>query len=160
MKPSLFSIGSKVICNADYHSNEEISLKAKDNGIYMPKKNQSLTVSRIIFNKDDSSYYLQFTEVENKPVNKVSEVCFYERNFSDAPTMSESVSFSEGIINNLENDFKKGLFQQINKRNIVIHETMAYSLLKIISDSYNLNLKKARTYKRANNILKRCATYN
>lgn len=159
MKPALFSIGDKVICNADYHANEEIYLKAKDNGVaYMPKKNQHLTVRRVYFNEKDSSYYLFFEEIENT----LQEACFYELNFAPAVSLKQSIEFSKSTINSLEKSFNNGMYAEIVKRNNIGSNKVLSVLpfLKIVAINYKINLRAGRGYRVASYMLKRSVQLN
>lgn len=160
MESPVFKIKDKVVCMADYHSNEELRLRAKENMIGMPKKNQVLTVSNIVFCSVDKCCYLQFEEIQNDLVNG-EPVVFYQLNFGLTTSAEKSLEFSSEIINKLEEHVNNNATHKIQKQNCVGKLKMSDALifLQMIAIDYKLDLR-TKGFNTAKNIFKRSVQFN
>ncbi len=159
MEQSLFNIGKKVICIVDYHSDEDIRLRAKNNMFYVPKKNQPLTVNKIIH--WEGSAYLQFEEIIN-PLVEGKPVGFYQFNFAPAESLEKSIEFSEEIIHGLTDKINKGIYANICKNHYAGKYKVSHVMpfLMMIAQKYNLNLSRNKGYRVAGDIFKKSLKLN
>ncbi len=160
MEKPIFKKGDNVICLADYHSNEEIRLRAKDNGVYLPKKNQPLTINNIVLCAVDNCCYLQFEEIDNPLVNG-EIVCFYQLNFVLSESIKKSLSFSEEAMSDMKNAVNKGIYALMKTQNNIgsLKMSEAIPFLGMIAIDYKLDLRR-KGFKIAQTIFKRSVQLN